>query len=112
LQENCKSIKGELRDFVSRIAGELGLLPQVPHISVSLFNVSIFTSGPFGWQEGENISPAMKMAATRRAADRQVDDLLGKVDDLTTAIEAVNERVEANEVSTIQLGCRSVNIDL
>jgi hypothetical protein len=54
----------------------------------------------------------MKMAATRRAADRQVDDLLGKVDDLTTAIEAVNERVEANEVSTIQLGCRCVNIDL
>jgi hypothetical protein len=59
-----KTAKGELKDYVTRIAIDLGFVPE----------------------EGETVSPALKTMTARRTSDKKIDDLLGKIDDFSVAL--------------------------
>ena len=62
-------VRGELREYVSRIAAEAGLLPA----------------------EGESVSLAVKTAAVKRSSERQIEELINKVEDFSVALIAIQD---------------------
>ena len=70
-----KSVKGDLREYVSRIASEAGLLPV----------------------EGETVSKAQRVTAARQGSEREVAALISKVEDLSIAVVSMQDRIDDSD---------------
>ena len=70
-----RTVRGDLREYVSKIASEAGLLPA----------------------EGEAVSKAQRLAAARQSSEREVSSLINKVEDLAIAVVSMQDKIDDNE---------------
>ena len=85
VSDSQKLLKGEITVFVKKIASDLGLIAD----------------------EGDSVSPAMKMTAARKTTEKDIETLSQKLDDLNCAIISLQETSETDE-KNMRLELRSM----
>lgn len=85
LSDSQKVIKGEMTEFVSKVASDLGLIAG----------------------EDESVSPAMKIIAARKVMEKEIENMSSKIDDLSCAIISLQESGDSNE-KNIRVEIRSM----
>jgi len=85
VSDSQKLLKGEITVFVKKIASDLGLIAD----------------------EGDSVSPAMKMTAARKTTEKDIETLSQKLDDLSCAIISLQETSETDE-KNMRLELRSM----